>query len=286
MKVLDLVQGSQEWLDYRRTRVTATDAAVVMGVDPWDTPFQRWQQKLGLVGDKFVHFGMARGNALESVAREAYGSISGVPSMPTCVEHDSLPFMASLDGISIDYDRLVEIKNLADWDINSVPENYWVQMQFQLLCSDIKEGDFFSYSGKGKVGKLFSVAIDGSYQQRLIEACLHFHHCCLSGKPPPLTERDCVPRDDVPYHVAASHWMEAKKLLDEAIEREKQAREELKALSNDRSTEGFGVRVRKIVQPGGVDYKSIPELSGVDLEKYRKPPIVKWVITNRGDKDV
>lgn len=283
MKILDLEQGTQEWLDYRRTRVTATDAVVIMGQDPYETPRQRWERKLGIGPEVFVTDAMRRGTALEPVARDVYTSLTGIPMMPTCVEHDSHPFMASLDGIDLDYDRIVEIKNLSVWNMDKIPENYWVQMQFQMLCANVLLGDFFSYSGIGDIARLFCIEVDREYHKNMVEACLHFHHCLLTGKPPPLTERDCVPRDDLEYEMATCRWLYAKGELEEAKKCEEEAREDLKRLSDDKSSEGFGVRVRKIITPGNIDYSSIPALEGMDLEKYRKPSYVKWSITKQKD---
>ena len=43
-------------------------------------------------------------------------------------------------------------------------------------------------------------------------------------------------------------------------------------MSGGKSCVGGGVKVSSVVRKGHVDYSSIPELAGVDLEKYRKSP--------------
>lgn len=48
-------------------------------------------------------------------------------------------------------------------------------------------------------------------------------------------------------------------------------------MSNDRSSMGSVIKWNKVTQKGNVDYKSIPELKGVNLDVYRKAPITKWV---------
>ena len=35
---VDLVQGSQEWLDFRRTKRMASETPIIMGVSPWQKP--------------------------------------------------------------------------------------------------------------------------------------------------------------------------------------------------------------------------------------------------------
>ena len=44
-----LVQGSAEWHEHRRKYRNASETPVVLGVSPWQTPYQLWQHKLGLV---------------------------------------------------------------------------------------------------------------------------------------------------------------------------------------------------------------------------------------------
>ena len=41
-------QGSEEWLKLRKNYLGASDAAVVLGISPFQTRYQLWQDKLGL----------------------------------------------------------------------------------------------------------------------------------------------------------------------------------------------------------------------------------------------
>jgi hypothetical protein len=44
-------------------------------------------------------------------------------------------------------------------------------------------------------------------------------------------------------------------------------------MATARRTYGSGVEVLKSSRKGSVDYSAVPELRGVDLEPYRKPPV-------------
>lgn len=65
-----------------------------------------------------------------------------------CIPHPTLPIGASPDGIVTDitsdkYGNLVEIKNIYNREINGVPsEEYWIQMQSQMECTNIDHCDF------------------------------------------------------------------------------------------------------------------------------------------------
>ncbi len=49
MNIVKLMQGSAEWHEHRRKHRNASETPVVLGVSPWQTPYQLWQYKLGLI---------------------------------------------------------------------------------------------------------------------------------------------------------------------------------------------------------------------------------------------
>ena len=63
-----LQQGTQEWLDWRKERIGASDTPCIMGVG-FKTPFQLWQVKTGRVPPDPQNYAMQRGNELEFGAR-------------------------------------------------------------------------------------------------------------------------------------------------------------------------------------------------------------------------
>ena len=42
----ELVQQSEEWLEFRRSRIGASDAPIIMGVSPWKTHYKLWVEKI------------------------------------------------------------------------------------------------------------------------------------------------------------------------------------------------------------------------------------------------
>ena len=46
MKIVNLEQGTKEWLDWRKFGITATDAYTIMG-HGFETPFSLWEVKTG-----------------------------------------------------------------------------------------------------------------------------------------------------------------------------------------------------------------------------------------------
>jgi hypothetical protein len=80
------------------------------------------------------------------------------------------------------------------------------------------------------------------------------------------------------WRSAVSAWKIIKDRMKEDEELEKICREGLIYLSNGKSSKGCGISLTKVFKKGNIDYSKIPELKGVDLEKYRKPIQESWRI--------
>ena len=139
MKIIKLEQGSPEWLSWRKMVITATDASIIMGNNPWDTPYSCWQRKLGLIEEKKSNEAMERGKRLEPEARDKFNALHGFNMEPAVVESTEHEFLgASLDGITLLGGMLLEIKcggsKLHDMAVRGeIPAYYRDQMQHQLL---------------------------------------------------------------------------------------------------------------------------------------------------------
>jgi putative phage-type endonuclease len=105
--ILKLVQGSPEWLDYRRTMWNASETRAVLGISPWVTPYGLWLVKTGR-STQATNEAMVHGTTLEPEARAAYEEQTGQIMNPLVLQDGS--FSASLDGITLTGDLIVEIK--------------------------------------------------------------------------------------------------------------------------------------------------------------------------------
>ena len=88
------------------------------------------------------------------------------------------------------------------------------------------------------------------------------------------------------FNVQAQEWIDtAKRLykLQKEIKQleadEKLVMEQLKHLSNNSSARGDIFLFMKTLRKGNVNYKDIPELSGVDLERYRGKSVENWKLS-------
>ena len=78
---------------------------------------------------------------------------------------------------------------------------------------------------------------------------------------------------DPQWRQAALRYREVRLRLESAAFEEHRLHAILTRMATARRTYGCGVEVLKSSRRGAVDYSAVPELRGVNLEPYRKPPV-------------
>src|SRR5580765_1008443 len=92
------IQGSEEWLQFRRNKIGASMAAAILGIDPWTTRLQLWEEIVYLQR-KPVTAAMQRGKDLEGKAREWLSNLMGTKYEAAVLSSNEYPgIIASLDG--------------------------------------------------------------------------------------------------------------------------------------------------------------------------------------------
>ncbi|MEP7216435.1 MAG: lambda-exonuclease family protein, partial [Anaerolineaceae bacterium] len=264
-----LVQGSAEWHEHRRKYRNASETPIVMGVSPWQTPYQLWQQKLGLVQPE-VNTAMLRGTELEPAARAAYEALTGLVMQPLVLLDGE--YSASLDGLTLAGDRILEVKcpfkgrDSTLWKAvaeGQLPEHYRWQVQHQLMVTRAEVADVFVFDGQE--GILLAVAPEASIWPRICAAWDEFARYVADAQAPPLTDRDTRLRDDPEWLEAAAKYVALRTAYDELGAKVDAAKERLVAQSSHAKEQGGGVTVTKHWKRGNVEYKRIPQLATMDL---------------------
>lgn len=151
MKIINTLQGSEEWKNLRLSKITGTDAAILTGSNRWKTKLELWEQKLGLREPDKVNEKMKRGSDLEEPARLLLNELIGIEFKPTVGISNTYPYMmASLDGLSSCGRYMCEIKCTGiEKHIESIsgiiPEYYQDQMQHCLAVTGCEICYYFSY---------------------------------------------------------------------------------------------------------------------------------------------
>lgn len=285
-------QNTQEWKEWRRDKIGASDASIVLGISPWSSPLQLYEEKLGIRSPKDLTAAMARGMDLEEKARIAYERLSGKLVFPQVRVHPHFEWcIASLDGMTMDERHIVEIKvpgqkthEMAK--AGKVPDHYYSQLQHQMFVTNLKSADYFSFDGES--GMLIVVERDESFIANMVKEELKFMECLINMSPPPLNEKDYLDKTgDIEFRSSEYQCSQLddqiKELCDQLKNLEAKrdvVRAQMISLSNGQNAKGTIMKMTKRVSKGHVDYKKIEVLKNVNLDKYRKPNVISYIFTN------
>ena len=205
----------EEWLAARQEQgIGGSEAAAVVGMSPWMTPLQLWQQKLGVIPPKDLSGNAAveQGNRMEPILRDFFRKLH--PEY--IVEHHAFdilfqaerPYLfATLDGEIIERDTnrrgILEIKTgtptgkdgWAKWNNGNMPPNYYVQCAHQLLATGYDFVRLFAclYSQNGdmtlKTYEIERADVEGDLEWLLEKEERFWNHNIIGGMMPsmPLT---------------------------------------------------------------------------------------------------
>ncbi len=282
------LQGSDEWLEWRKTRIGASDSAAILGLSPWKTAYQLWEEKVGLKESEPVNERMQRGIDLEPKARECFNHMVSLKVEPlVCIHPEHKWMVASLDGLAEirkGETFAVEIKcngskNHQEAGMGRIPEYYQCQMQHQMAVTGLEWMYYFSFDGEN--GIVLTLPRDDKFIDNLIDKEKEFYHCMQNFIPP---NQPYVEKNDPTWLEKVKQWKDTKSQIEWLESAEKSLRNDLIELSQGSNCRGAGIKLSKVVSKGTVDYKSIPEIAAVDLDKYRKKPTECWKITQDKEK--
>lgn len=187
----------EEWLAARRHGIGASDAAAVLGVSEYKSPFQLWAEKVGeleaedLSGNEAVEFGIR----LERPILEAYSDRTKrpvfIPPNPTVVTHPDRPWMtATPDAWHDDEERLgslVQVKTCnaflaREWK-DEPPLQFQVQVQHEMAVCGRDEATLVVLIG-GQRLRYFDCERNDRFIAAMLEREEEFWDLVQRGIPP------------------------------------------------------------------------------------------------------
>lgn len=272
MKLLALEQNSQEWLEFRRSKIGASDAPIIMGVSPYKSPKQLLNEKRSGVSSTVMHAGIQAGKDLEPYALSLLNAEKGLKMEPLVCQSDEYEFMiASYDGYDLEANVACEIKvpNLADHQLavnGKVPEKYYPQLQHQMLVSNLKSIIYCSY--RDLEIAIVIVERDEAYLKSLIAKEKHFYECMQDEDNLSSIYEENNLLDDL-FFKLQEFKAEKKELIRVLEDKEEKLKEAILALVGQRETKTYKTTVRKIYRTT-YDYKKMAEDYKCNLEPYKK----------------
>jgi putative phage-type endonuclease len=288
MKIIDLKQNTPEWLEFRKTKIGASDAPIIMGVSPWKNTHQLYWEKMNPFKNQKTFSYMQRGHDLEPIARKQFEDKFDMMVFPTVIQHKDYDWMiASLDGLSFDKDCFVEIKCPGKHDhalamMGIIPDHYKPQLQHQIACTGLSFGYYQSSNGKTEV--TIRVPRDDVYIDQLIEEEKKFYDCLISGREPENPELKKYKKNETDEWITKTEAYKnienvLKSIVGQRDELEKEKnriKDELVALSGQLNTMGNGIKLSKIVRKGSIDCDKLYQKEKINIDLYRKEPIEYW----------
>lgn len=157
MEILNLTQGSEEWLAIRLSHFTASEAPIMMGASKHMSRDDLLTYKTTQIEEEVSYFTQKiydKGHEVEALARPIAERILGEDLYPVTgvLMVEDLPFLASFDGLTMMEDTAFEHKQWNQEKAKTVeakelePEHYW-QLEQQLVVSGAEKCLFMMSDG-------------------------------------------------------------------------------------------------------------------------------------------
>lgn len=144
----------EEWLDVRKSGIGSSEVATIVGLNPFETPYQLWRRKRGLDAPQEENFAMKAGHYLEDAVAQFWHDETGRDiikrsAIDWIIRSKEKPFMQVspdrtywLDGKhSNDNKGILECKTTQlPVDGDDLPKHWFCQVQYQLGVAEITQG--------------------------------------------------------------------------------------------------------------------------------------------------
>lgn len=138
------MQDRSKWLDMRKAGIGGSEAAAIVGLNPWKSAFQLWMEKTGQVepedlsDNEYVYWG----NVLEQAVADRFCELTGKKVQRRgMLQDDEYPYMlASVDRMVVGENAGLECKttnafNSKVWADDELPDSYYIQCQWYMMVT-------------------------------------------------------------------------------------------------------------------------------------------------------
>lgn len=143
-----------EWLEYRKDGIGSSEVATILGLNPWETPYQLWRRKKGLDAPKDETFAMKAGHYLEDAVSQFWADATGREVIKSSAgdwlfKNNEKGFLQAspdrtywLDGHRNPNNKgILECKTTQmSIDPDDLPKHWFCQVQYLLGVSEFKQG--------------------------------------------------------------------------------------------------------------------------------------------------
>lgn len=181
----------EEWLEIRKQYIGGSDAAAVVGLNSFSSPYTVWADKLGKLPPKEDNEAMRLGRDLEDYVAKRFTEETGkkVRRKNFILWNSDYPFAhANVDRLIVGENAGLECKttsvlNLKNFKNGEFPENYYVQCMHYMAVTGYKKW-YLAVLILGKEFKVFEIERDEDEIKALMKAEREFWNCVEKGEPP------------------------------------------------------------------------------------------------------
>lgn len=144
----------EEWLQHRQSGIGSSEVATILGLNPWETPYQLWRRKKGLDAPKEENFAMKAGHYLEDAVSQFWHDETGREIIKRSAI-DWLILNKDKQFMRVSPDRtywLSDSRKSSDKGIleckttqmtidpDDLPKHWFCQVQYQLGVAELEQG--------------------------------------------------------------------------------------------------------------------------------------------------
>lgn len=197
MRIIDIKQGTDEWLNLRKNQANASETPALFEANPWKpkNAIELAHLKYGNL-KIFYNQAMRDGNKYEPAIRNFVNFTYNYNFIPAVAQWDeNHKFQASFDGLDLNEKIILEIKNSKHtYDYvektGEAPKNYYLQVQHQLLVSGFDKCVFAVRNSAISGIKVIEIEADTKIKKEIVEKWLAFFEKYEGKELPPLQKID------------------------------------------------------------------------------------------------
>ena len=181
----------EEWLALRHKYIGGSDAAAVVGMNAWVSPYALWAEKTGRLPGFEGNLATEVGTYLEEFVAKKFAEVTGknVRNCNLSWFNDQYPWaIANVDRLIVGEDAGLEIKTTSEMNTQKFkggeyPANYYVQCMHYLAVTG-KERWYLAVLIGNREFKWFTIERDEDEIKALMEAEQNFKQLVDSNTPP------------------------------------------------------------------------------------------------------
>lgn len=233
----------EEWLKVRESGIGSSEVGTILGLNPYETPYQLWRRRMGIDAPKEQNFAMRAGHYLEDAVSKFYHDetdkeIIKASAGDWIIRNNDRPYMQVspdrtfwIPGLPKNGQNkgILECKTTQmEVDADSVPQYWFAQLQYQLGVAEYTQGAL-AWLTMGRKFGYCDFEFDAEFFAYITEEVNRFWVDNIVGKQEPLlmTVDDVLLRN--PKHVVGKA-IEADEELQNNCRILKEIKEELSAL--------------------------------------------------------